>query len=429
MKRTINVYLGEAPKHIGVLRYNQEGARESASFEYETAWLIDPQRFAIDPLLPLQAGAQYRKRSEGGSIFHSAIADTEPDGWGKTVIRRDHAKRRAAAKAAGQALPPIEGALDFLLGVDDPSRIGALRFQDESGVFQRTIAPGQRSVPPQVELQHLIAATSAVELHQETAEDLAYLRGRGTSLGGLRPKATIVDHAGRLAIGKFPSVRDERAVTKGEVLALHLATRAGMDAAHANLVMSEDVPVAVVRRFDRDEHGSRFMYVSAATMLGVEAQGADQYTYTDIVDTIRQHGAKAQHDIDELWRRIAFSILINNVDDHLHNHGFLHAESGKWRLSPAFDVNPFPDRARELKTWITADTGPAATIDALLSATKYFAIQPSRAQDILKEVERAVSQWEIVGRELGMSEIDLAQFADAFEHPQREAARKALAMR
>lgn len=424
MKRTIEVHLGETASRVGVLQYNQEGSRESAVFEYDRDWLRANDRFAIDPALPLQTGPQFHKKTKDGSVFHSAIADTEPDGWGRTVILRDHAKRRAAAKKEGRDLPPILGGLDFLLEVDDPSRIGALRFRDEAGQFRRVVEAGQRSTPPLIELQHLAAATLAVETNTESAADLEYLRGRGTSVGGLRPKCTIVDNDGRLSIGKFPSVRDQRAVTKAEVLALRLASKAGINAAKANLVMSGDTPVAIIRRFDRGEAG-RIMYISAATLLGVDTNVSADHAYTEIVDAIRQHGADAHVDIEELWRRIAFSILINNVDDHLHNHGFLHVESGKWRLSPAFDVNPFPDRVRELKTWITDETGPASTVDALLSSAAYFAVPLPRARKILAKVERAIAGWRAHAREIGMSEVEVEQFADAFEHPEREAARKA----
>ena len=425
MKRTIQVHIGETPRLVGVLHYNQEGARESAVFEYDVSWLSAKDRFAIDPALPLQPGPQFHKKPKEGSVFHPAIADTEPDGWGRTVIRRDHAKRRAAARQAGENLPPIGSGLDFLLEVDDPSRVGALRFRDEAGVFRREIEEGQRTTPPLIELEHLIAATRAVEMHSETAADLAYLRGRGTSVGGLRPKCTIIDSEGRLSIGKFPSVHDERAVTKAEVLALRLAAAAGIRAAEASLIMSQDTPVAVIRRFDRGEGGGRIMYISAATLLGVERGAAEDHSYAEIVEALRQHGAKSQPDIDELFRRIAFSILINNVDDHLHNHGFLHVEAGKWRLSPAFDVNPFPERERELKTWITSETGSAATIDALLSATEYFAVSRARAREMLGVVESAVARWREVGREVGMTGRELEQFADAFEHSERAAARVA----
>ncbi len=425
MKRTIRVHLGETRRLLGALHYNREGARESAIFEYDATWLRAPDRFAIDPTLPLQPGPQFHQKTKDGSVFHSAIADAGPDGWGQTVIHRDHAKRRAAAKRSGETIPPLEGELSYLLEVDDASRVGALRFADEEGVFRRALEDSGRSVPPMIELAQLISATHAVETHQETAADLRFLRGRGTSLGGLRPKATIVDSDGRLSIGKFPSVKDSRAVTKAEVLALRLAANAGINAAKARVVMSDDTPVAMIRRFDRAKSGARMMYVSAATLLGVDTSAHRAHTYGEIVEALRQHGASTQSDIDELWRRIAFSILITNVDDHLHNHGFLHVETGKWRLSPAFDVNPFPERERELKTWIAEDTGPTMTVEALLSSAPYFAVPMPRARVMLSDVERAVAKWREVGRDLGMTDQELDQYTDAFEHEERAAAQAA----
>jgi serine/threonine-protein kinase HipA len=213
-------------------------------------------------------------------------------------------------------------------------------------------------------------------------------------------------------------------VTKGEVLAMLLAKAAGIQTADTQLVDSDGVPVTVVRRFDRTVDGKRLMYVSAATLLGVEATDSAEHAYTEVVDTLRQHGVAVQDDIEELWRRMAFSILISNFDDHLHNHGFLHANHGLWRLSPAFDINPFPDRTRELKTWVSPDTGPEATIAALMSVTGYFKIKPARARAILREVDRAVGGWRKVGLTLGMRANELEAFADAFEHSERAAAKK-----
>lgn len=425
MKRTLQVFLGNESRFLGTLHYDQTGAREHAAFAYDETWLAAPERFAIEPALPLVAGVQFHRKAAEGSVFHAAIADTEPDGWGRRVIARDHAKRRQAKRRAGQEAGSAQlNAVDFLLAVDDGSRVGALRFRDEAGVFQRAAEPNRRTAPRLLELGQLIGASRAVETETETEADLAYLRGRGTSLGGLRPKCTVIDDDGLPAIGKFPSVRDERAITKGEVLALTLAEAAGVNVAKARLVDSDGVPVALIRRFDRTIEGRRLMYVSAATLLGVEAGGVQEHSYTEIVDALRVNGAAAQADIEELWRRMAYSILITNVDDHLHNHGFLHAERGLWRLAPAFDLNPFPDKARELKTWISADAGPEATIEALFSVIAYFRISVARAKSILGQVEHAVSGWRAAGRTLGMSERDLESFADAFEHPERGAAQK-----
>lgn len=426
MKRTLQVFLGDSSRRIGTLHFDASGNRERASFTYDGTWLADPDRFAVAPDLPLVPGPQFHRKIPDGAVFHSAIADTEPDGWGKRVIMRDHAKRRQAARRAGNEAGRTQlDAVDFLLAVDDFSRAGALRFKDEDGTFQRAPEQGRRTAPPLLELRQLLNATRAFEEETETAADLAYLRGRGTSLGGLRPKCTVVDNDGWLAIGKFPSVQDERAVTKGEVLAMQLARKAGITAADTRLIDSDGVPVALVRRFDRTAEGRRLLYVSAATLMGVERGTTDEHFYTEIVDALRVHGADVHADSEELWRRMAFSILITNVDDHLHNHGFLHVEHGQWRLAPAFDLNPFPDRARELKTWVSQETGPEATISALLSATAYFRMTGRRAKEILGEVERAVSGWQKLGRALGLTARELEALAEAFEHPEREAARKA----
>jgi serine/threonine-protein kinase HipA len=423
MKRTIDVVLGEG-QQVGTLRYDLQGRRENAAFEYASGWLGDPARFALGPTLPLQAGPQFHRKSKDGSLFHAAIADTEPDGWGRRVIVRDYIKRRQELRREGKEEAQPLNALDYLLAVDDASRVGALRFRDEDGVFRRAQDEGRRTAPPLVELGALLSASRAVEANKETAADLAYLRGRGTSLGGMRPKCTVIDEDGALSIGKFPSIADERAVTKGEVLALTLAKNAGINAAAARVVESQGLPVALIRRFDRRGDGQRLMYVSAATMLGVEPTEPEEHSYTEIVDAIRVHGADAQADIEELWRRIAFSILITNVDDHLRNHGFLHEDREFWRLSPAFDINPSPERVRELKTWISEDAGPEMTIDALMSVIAYFRITSARAKQILGEVEHAVDDWRMTGHSIGMSDEELEPFVDAFEHGERDAAKK-----
>ena len=427
MKRTIQVMLGHDALRIGTLHFEAVGARQHAAFAYEDSWLNAADSFPMEPGLPLVGGPQFHRKSGESSVFHAAFADTEPDGWAKRVILRDHAKRRQESRRAGMEPASVQlNAMDFLLAVDDASRVGALRYKDEQGVFCRASEPGRRTAPPLVELSRLLAASHAIETETETAADLAYLRGRGTSLGGMRPKCTVVDNDGHLAIGKFPSVNDERAVTKGEVLAMRLAKAAGIDAAEARLEESDGMPVALIRRFDRTNDGRRLMYISSATLLGVNTADTQEHCYTEIVDAIRVHGDDVRADIEELWRRMAFSILVTNVDDHLHNHGFLHVNHGQWSLAPAFDINPFPERVRELKTWISEETGPEATIEALMSVVAYFQIPIDRAQRILRETEHAVSRWRDQGRTLGMTHGELDAFSEAFEHPERNAARQAM---
>ncbi|MDR5836739.1 type II toxin-antitoxin system HipA family toxin [Caballeronia sp. LZ034LL] len=424
VRQTVRVVLGDSAIPVGTLTLNKDGARQSTAFAYDHDWLSADNRFEISPDLPLVEGHQFRRApSREDSIFHFAFADTEPDGWGCRVIARDHAKQRRAARLNGEAPPSAAlTEMDYLLGVDDLSRVGALRLTDANGRFLRPQAPRGRSTPPLIELAQLIGASRAVELNQETEADLQYLRGRGTSLGGMRPKCTLLDQDGHLAIGKFPSVQDERCVTRGEVLALRLAVDAGMTAAHARIVMSDDVPVALVRRFDRAPSGGRIPYLSAASML--QASRTADHAYTEIADVIVARCVEPKRDLEELWRRLVFNLLITNVDDHLQNHGFLHVEHGQWQLAPAFDLNPFPDKDPELKLWINETDGPVDSIDAIMHEASHFRLSDSSAKRILRQVTSALANWRRVAQsaDIGMRAADLEAFAPAFENAQMQRA-------
>lgn len=342
-----------------------------------------------------------------------------PGGGASTA--RDHAKRRRT----DPQLPALTE-LDYVLAVDDFSRLGALRLGGADGAWQRTVEQGQRSTPPLIELEPIFHASRAVERGQETAEDLRYLQGKGTSLGGMRPKCTLIDPDGRLAIGKFPSVQDVRSVTRGEVLALRLAALAGIDVAPARVVLlgsgNEQVPVAVIKRFDRDGEGGRIPYQSAASLL--QAAREDERSYTEAADAIRSHGYAPAQDLHQLWRRLLFNLLITNVDDHLQNHGFLHVAHGQWRLAPAFDLNPFPDKERESKTWLSEQDGPITDVVMLLARAAYFALDKAQALAVLGEVHGAVRQWRQFAQapEVGLQARELDDFAPAFEHVQMDAA-------
>ncbi|MBS0634950.1 MAG: type II toxin-antitoxin system HipA family toxin [Verrucomicrobia bacterium] len=418
MNRKIAIHIGDAAKKVGALFFNASGSRESSGIEYASEWLDGAESFSIDPNLPLNHGRFFHTKRDGGSVFFGAIADSEPDGWARQVIMRDHAKQR---ENSGHFT-----SLDYLLAVDDFSRVGALRFQDEDGIFQRTSKKGKRTAPPLLELSDLFLASKRIETHSETAADLEYLRGRGTSLAGLRPKCTIMDDDGSLSIGKFPSVGDLYSVTKGEVLALHIAARAGIDAAEARIVDSDGIPVALIKRFDRTKNHGRIPYVSAATLLGIE-DSYETHTYTEVIDALRRYSADFQKDSEELFRRIALTILITNVDDHLRNHGFLHVHKNLWRLSPAFDINPFPYKRRTLKTWIAEDVGDVASIQALVDHAAYFGIEFKRVREILSEVESAVGNWRTIGKSLGITAADIIAFAPAFEHEERVAVQRFIA--
>ena len=305
IRRQVQLCIGKVGLPVGSLVYVRQGRRENSAFAYDEDWLASTARFNVSADLQLMAGHQSHKAASlHDSVFHGAIADTAPDAWGRRVIARDHAKRRKD----DPRLPALTE-LDYLLAVDDFSRVGALRLRDPNGTWQRMTMSGQRSTPPLIELERVFLASRAVERGDETAEDLRYLQGRGTSLGGMRPKCTLIDEDGRLAIGKFPSVGDARSVTSGEVLALKLAALAGIDAAPARVVLLGEVPVAVIGRFDRDQADGRIPYQSAASLL--QASRDEDRSYTEIADAIRAHGHAPTQDVRQLWRRLVF-----NSTDH-----------------------------------------------------------------------------------------------------------------
>ena len=411
LRTPLEVLLGKAEQPVGRLVFVKDGQREFSQFAYNEAWLTSAPYFDVSPDLSRQTGYQLRKPpTKNDSCFFLALADTEPDAWGRRVIARAHAKARAKDVALG---PLTE--LDYLMAVDDFSRVGALRLRDDTGQYLRRVAEGASATPAFLELETILRASHAVELSQETAEDLAYLQGKGTSLGGMRPKCTILDNHGALSLGKFPSVGDQRAVTRGEVLALRLARLAGIDSAEARIVMAQDQPVALIRRFDRTPEQSRVPFMSGATVL--QAKRDDEHSYTEIIDVMRSWCEDFVSDARQLWRRLVFNHLITNVDDHLQNIGFLYVGNQQWRLSPAFDLNPFPDKDPESKTWLSEDTGPITSVAQLLEQAFRFELSPVQAQAILAEVLAAVKQWKEVAMapEVGFQAHDIAEFAPAFE--------------
>jgi serine/threonine-protein kinase HipA len=413
IRQHVDVCIGHAGTPVGSLTYVQQGQRENTSFAYAASWLANPERFQISPDLALTTDYQQRKApSKNDSPFHYALADTAPDAWGRRVIARAHAKQRRTKPELGALTE-----LDYVLAVDDISRVGALRLRDAAGNFLHTSAPGQRSTPPLLELPHMLSASRAVEQGTETAQDLRYLQGKGTSLGGMRPKCTVNDDNGLLAIGKFPSISDSRSVTRGEVLAMRLALLAGIDAAPARIVEVEGTPVAIIGRFDRTPDGKRIPYLSAASML--QASRDEERSYFEIADAIRAHCAEPSKDLQQLWRRMLFNLLITNVDDHLQNHGFLHVGKGQWRLAPAFDINPFPDKDRESKTWLSEQDGPIVDVDMLLARCTYFALTAVEAQQVLTDVVKAVAGWKTVAlsQAVGLKANALDDFAPAFDPP------------
>lgn len=411
-KVELDVCMGSAALPVGKLVYMKDGPREFSQFAYLPEWLGDAAFFDISPDLSRGLGYQtHRAPTKDDSPFFLALADTEPDAWGRRVIGRAHARQRKLDPSLTQLTE-----LDYLCAVDDFSRTGALRLRNPEKLYLRSVDKGDRATPPLLELEAVLSASRRLEMSQETAEDLKYLQGKGTSLGGMRPKCTVLDHDGTLAIGKFPSVKDERSVTRGEVLALKLAQRAGVEVADARIEMVQGAAVALVRRFDRTAAQARIPYLSGAALL--QASRNDERAYTEIVDQMRAHSTDFNADARQLWRRLVFNHLITNVDDHLQNIGFLYAGRNLWRLAPAFDLNPFPDKDRESKTWLSEDTGPIDSVGQLLGQADRFQLKPGEARRVLGEVVLAVLQWRdlALSRQVGLVTQELDGFAPAFEH-------------
>jgi len=392
---------------VGRLHAAERGA--SVSFEYAMEWLQRDSAFAIDPTsLPLQRAAHH------GAALFGAIQDCGPDRWGRMLIERAVRKKVLTQK-------PYRD-IDYVLALDDVARVGALRFRvNAEGPF---LAATTGKLPPLVRLSALLRATDAIHGETETAEDLRFLLGAGSPLGGARPKSAVSLEDGRLAMTKFPKPDDTRDITAGEILTLTLAARAGIQVAEHRLVPVGGHGVAVITRFDRVGK-NRIPFISAVTLLGLP-QG-DPGTYTLLADGVRQFGHDVPGDLRELWRRLVFSLLASNYDDHLRNHGFLMREPGRWSLSPAYDINPVPevDRVRMNKTSITEDQAEP-TIAGALTAAPRFGLKTAEAKKILREVFTAVTGWRTTGKRLRLKVRTLDSYASAFQHPLMDEARHLL---
>jgi serine/threonine-protein kinase HipA len=415
MDREVLVYVDKpgTPLLAGRLWARARRGRESASFEYDPGWLETTERFALDPALTLHSGAFH---TTADAPLFGAIGDSAPDRWGRMLMRRAELSR---ARRAGET-PRTLMEIDFLLGVNDEARQGALRFKlEDGGPF--LAAHAERPIPPLVDLPRLLSAADRVGSDSDTDEDLRLLLAPGSSLGGARPKASVRDRDGRLAIAKFPSEKDEIDTVRWEALALTLAQRAGVPVPAWRLEDVAGRPVLLLRRFDRRD-GARIPFLSAMSMLG--ARDHETRSYLEIVDALRQHGAAPRDDMHALWRRIVFSILISNTDDHLRNHGFLYEGRDGWRLAPAYDLNPIPVDVKPRVLTTAIDLADAtASLYLALSVADYFELSPDAARATAAEVGRAASKWRTEAAALGLSKADIGRMASAFEHDDLEAAR------
>ncbi len=401
-------------RQIGRARSNRARGKETVVFEYADEWLRDADRFELEPELPLTRGGF---APPVGQAIHGFLGDSAPDTWGRKLMQR--AERRRAEREGRAVRTLMES--DYLLGVSDETRLGALRFRRVGE--ERFLADSRSGVPALVDLGRLLQSTERILRDEETDEDLQLIFAPGSSLGGARPKASVVDQHGRLSIAKFPKESDDYSMETWEEIALRLAERAGIVTAGHELLHVAGKAVLLSRRFDRGE-GRRIPFLSAMAMLG--AKDGEGGSYPEMVDALARHGADAKRDARALYRRVAFNVLVSNVDDHLRNHGFLKMDRSGWILSPAYDLNPVPAdlKARVLTTNIDLEES-TCSIDLLEASAGYFALSLGEAREILKEVAAATSTWRDVARQAGAPAKEIHRMASAFEH---DALQQALAV-
>ena len=407
MADDIEVFIDFAPglKHVGTLHRQPRRGSEVISFEYHPHWLTEKVRFSLEPALTLNRGAFVPAR--GQQIFGS-IGDSAPDTWGRRLMQR--AERRRAEREGRAVRTLME--IDYLLGVSDISRLGALRFRRTGEEqFQSPTAAG---VPAMIELGRLLRITERILRDEETDEDLQMIFAPGSSLGGARPKASVLDPRGRLSIAKFPKETDEYSIEVWEAIAMQLAARAGIRTHEHELITVAEKPVLLSRRFDRDG-ATRVPFLSALSMMSLK--DGDHGSYPELVDILTQYGAEASTDAQQLYRRMVFNVMISNVDDHLRNHGFLWKGPGGWTLSPVYDLNPTPIdvHQRILTTNISLDEA-TCDLDLVLSVAEYFGLAPEPAKAIIKAVAAATAAWRQVAAANKARPAEIRRMASAFEH-------------
>lgn len=405
----VSLSVGHETMRVGTLWFHERRGWGGASFEYNRLWLRHPEKFSLDPALQLTEGTFHTKAGFG---LFGAIGDSAPDRWGRVLMRRAH----IAKHKANRITPGTLSELDYLLGVQDEARQGALRFSlaPEEKVF---LAPHiKTAIPPFVRLPQLLSATERFIEDDESAADLQLLLAPGSSLGGARPKASVRDKDGTLAMAKFPKKDDEYKVVLWEAVAFTLAKKARIDVPDWRIEYILGKPVLVIKRFDRT-NGQRIPFLSGMSMLG--ASDHEQHSYLEMADALAQYGACPTEDMEALWRRIVFTIMISNTDDHLRNHGFIYERQKGWRLSPAYDMNPTPLHLKPpiLTTAIDFDD-THASLETALHVAKAFRVSGKRADQIVREVRTAVKSWRGVAQKIGLSKAECDTMRSAFrEHP------------
>ena len=396
------------PRRMGWLHHQPGGRGEVFSFEYDRGWLATPDVLVFDPDLAWVAGPQYPPvdRAHFGIFLDSA-----PDRWGRVLMQRRENARAHAENRRARTLTEW----DFLLGVHDETRMGALRFRVGDGPFRD--AGATQAAPPITSMRALQAASLRFETpgqQDEKPEDLRWLEqliAPGSSLGGARPKASVRDEHGRLCIAKFPSRQDTRDIGAWELVAHRLAAQCGIRVPPVRaLHLGNAGTTFLAERFDRTPENRRRAFVSAMT-LTQHMDGEPGASYLELVYLLQSRGADPRTDSEELFRRVVFGILIHNTDDHLRNHGFLLTPKGL-SLSPAYDLNPVPDR--DELTLAINETDTHCDVEIAMQASRDYGLAGKDAERILKETRAAVSEWRGAAAELKIPKTEQDLMATAF---------------
>ena len=396
------------PQLIGILSALKAKGKKAFSFEYDKDWLKSKNQMLLDPDIQFYGGPQYPNNKENFGVF----LDSMPDTWGKTLMKRREALRAKQANETPNTLYEI----DFLLGVYDQSRMGALRFKlDPSGPFldNSTHSP----TPPWSSIRELQQAANNFEKDDsddEVRKWLAVLMAPGSSLGGARPKANILDENKELWIAKFPAKNDTVDKAAWEYVAYLLALKAGVYMAPSKIEkISGPYHTFFTKRFDREQM-QRIHFASAMTMTGHNEDTIrdNPASYLELAEFIQNHGAMVNDNLEQLWRRIVFNIAISNTDDHLRNHGFILTHQG-WILSPAYDLNPSIDKDG-LALNIDMDNN-ALSFDVAISVGQYFRLDESRMKAIIHEVLAVVASWRQLATTIGIPRSEQDLMAKAFK--------------
>jgi serine/threonine-protein kinase HipA len=400
------------PHRAGVLHAHVEGEREWAEFEPEASWLARPEAARCAPLLGLPPGPQ----STGASMpLFGAIGDSAPDRWGRTLMRRFERRMAEREKRA----PRVLREADFVLGVDDEIRVGGLRFAESPrGPFMGD--KGTKRLPRLTALPRLLEAVRAHEEGRETPAQAQLLLVSGQLLGGSRPKATVRSDDGRLLVAKFPSHGDERDMQRWEALTLGLARDCGIAVPGFSVARIAGESVLLLDRFDRDAQGWRIPVISAYGLLGVQDNEAG--SHAALARVIRAIGGRPRDDVESLWRRALFAVLVSDKDNHLRNHGLMLGETG-WRLCPAYDVNPEPEPLKPRELLLSIDgIDNSATLEIALGAADAFGLDPAAARSAARHMAQVVATWRDRANALRLPAKEIAKMAKAFEHEDLEAA-------